>query len=381
MKISIITCHNVYNYGASLQAYALHRFLQKLNHDVEIIDFRPDFLNCRYNLAFVPRQSKYYGLTNRYPILKWGYGLMKNMWMLKTYGRKCHFDRFANEYLRLSDHKYATTEALRQNPPKSDVYIAGSDQIWNTSVENGRTGAFYLDFGGDNVRRMSYAASFGVSEVAEQYLEFVKDQLSKFDVISVREHTGKRILAELGYDSARVVLDPVFLLSASDWHDLSLKSAIDNPTKEEPYILVYDFLGDERISQFVRKLSEAKKMPIVSVNDFRQQPYADINISNAGPLEFLYLLENAAYVVSNSFHATAFSVIFGKEFYVFSMKEHANSSRMTDFLNIIGGLLQRFNPDAPRSEKLDYEQITGSLSPLIDGSVNFLKRTLKSFES
>ena len=146
MKIATITCHNVYNYGASLQAYALQRYLSQEGHDVEIIDYKPYYLNSRYNWRHIPAESRLYPYKD-YVGTQCIYFLLKNRKIYKTIGRKRKFDDFRQKFLTLTDNTYTSAEELRATPPQADLYIAGSDQIWNTACENGKDAAFYLDFG------------------------------------------------------------------------------------------------------------------------------------------------------------------------------------------------------------------------------------------
>ena len=246
MKIKTITCHNVYNYGASLQAYALQTYLQSLGNDVEIIDFQPYFHQNRYNLYYISENSKYYSICRKVPLLACLYNLIKNHSMLKTWGRKKQFDNFTSKYLKLTQKKYETSKQLQDDPPIADIYIAGSDQIWNTNSSNGKEPAYYLDFGNHTTKRYSYAASFAISRIENKLKNFVKSEVSKLDKVSVREKTGVDILKEMQIDSTQV-LDPVFLLSKSDWEKLILNSKINNlPDK---YILIYDFLFDKQIKK------------------------------------------------------------------------------------------------------------------------------------
>ena len=144
MKIATITCHNVYNYGASLQAYALQRYLSQEGHDVEIIDYKPYYLNSRYNWRHIPAESRLYPYKD-YVGTQCIYFLLKNRKIYKTIGRKRKFDDFRQKFLTLTDNTYTSAEELRATPPQADLYIAGSDQIWNTACENGiRRYAAYL---------------------------------------------------------------------------------------------------------------------------------------------------------------------------------------------------------------------------------------------
>lgn len=375
MEIKTITCHNAYNYGASLQAYALQHFLQSLGHNVQIIDFLPYYFQTRYNLHYISPTSKYYKICHLHPFLTYSLNFIKSKYLDKTWGRKRNFDNFTKQFLTLTENRYETSIVLKENPPQADIYIAGSDQIWNTDMNNGKEPAYYLDFGDSKSKRISYAASFGISKIESNIKEFVRQNLYKFDSISVREQTGIKILQELGI-KGELVLDPVFLLNKQEWQKLSQASLKYANIKNNHYILVYDFTNDERTKQMAYKIKAETNLPIVSINDYTPMDYADININNAGPLEFINLINNASTIVSNSFHATAFSIILEKEFYVYPLKGQNNSSRMTDLLNILE-IIDRFNTQNPQ-KKLEYNRIKTILDKHIQESKSFLKYNLNN---
>ena len=184
MKIKTITCHDVYNVGASLQAYALVTYLRKLGHDAQIIDYKPDYLSNHYPL---------WGLGNPAydkPILRELYNLAKLPGRLKARNGKAEYDRFTAEFLPLTPRRYTSNDDLKQNPPEADVYFAGSDQIWNCFFPNGKDPAFYLDFAPAGSVRASYAASFAMDDIPEEWKPDVKRRLSGLDHISVRESSG-----------------------------------------------------------------------------------------------------------------------------------------------------------------------------------------------
>ena len=375
MKIKTITCHHVYNYGASLQAYALQHYLETLGHEVEIIDFNPWFHCDRYNPFWMPKNA----IGRAAQIIKI-LPFMRYIWypykaykggMFKTWGRKAAFDKFEKEYYHLTPIKYYSSEQLQKKPPRADVYVAGSDQIWNTFSENGKEPGYYLDFGKESIKRISYAASLATSTIKEEYKVFIKEKLARFNAISVRENTGAKLLADLGIDNISVVLDPVFLLDKSEWQQLSLKGNLYG-LSHESYVLVYDFLGnDENMISFVKAYAKEKSLKIVSINDFSERDYADMNINNAGPLEFLALINNAACVVASSFHATAFSVILEKEFYTFNLKGYNNSSRMLDLLSSIG-LQERMNSKVLINHPIDWRKKTSNLLLRLKQSKDFI---------
>lgn len=375
MKIGVITCHNVYNYGASLQAHALQHYLEQMGNEVEIIDYNPWFHRDRYNPFWLNRKLK----DKRAFLLKYVhpyrlYRAYRNG-MFKTWGRKSPFDHFTKTILHLTSKKYKSIDGLRKFPPMADIYIAGSDQIWNTNSENGKDPSYYLDFGSPK-RRISYAASLATSTIAEGWEDFVKREVEKFDYVSVREKTGVALLKSLGIGNVEMVLDPVFLLDAKYWSLLSEQAKCGKNIERKSYLLLYDFLGNNtQMRDFAKMISQKNGFVIVSINDLRKSEYADININNAGPLEFLWFIKNASCVISNSFHATAFSIIFRRNFYTYSLNGHNNSSRMVDFLSMLG-LAERFDTADLFLPEIDYEEIGRRLESYQNRSKCFINTAI-----
>ena len=199
MNIKIITCHDVYNYGASLQAYALQTYLKQKGHDVEIIDYLPAYMDKAYSLNFnrymsIPKMSPLYKYKDNaffrivYAIKKYLPQLYK---IVRQRGRKLAFDRFKHAYLHLTDH-YVEYRDLKDVQWVADVFIVGSDQVWNPLFNNGRDPSYFLQFGSLETKRVAYAASFGVSTLEEQDVKRMKEWLKSFSAISVRETTGLR---------------------------------------------------------------------------------------------------------------------------------------------------------------------------------------------
>lgn len=360
MQIYTITCHDVYNYGASLQAYALQTYLRRLGNDVKTIDYKPDYLSQHFKLGKVanPKYDK--------PFIRCAYLAAKLPERLKILPKKKAFDEFTSEHLSLTK-RFESFEELKANPPKADLYIAGSDQIWNPLFQNGKDPAFYLDFVKSG-KRASYAASFAVSEFPPELREKTAQMLKKFDKISIREKSGLEILRSMGIENARVVLDPVFLLDKSQWQKLCRKPE----GAEKGYVLVYDFDGSDLIKQAAVRLAKENGLKIYSLYDL---PYANKSFQNVGPCEFLSLVENADAVISNSFHATAFSIIFSVPFFVVKRNEKINS-RMTDLLESLG-LSERIIEEVPGSIEFDRNETEKRLESLISDSVEYVKELLK----
>lgn len=363
MKICTITCHDVYNSGASLQAYALQKYISDLGHDVKIIDYKPEYLRNYWIWGNVSERFDK-------PIIREAYCIAKMPKRLRAYfsKRKRNFDLFRDQYLYITEERFYDNESLKRNAPQADIYFAGSDQIWNTLFNNGRDPAFYLDFAPNSAVKASYAASFATQDIAPELREFVKSSLQKLDWISVRESTGLEILQSLGCTGVQV-LDPVFLLDAAVWGKMVTRKS------SEPYIFVYAFEGGRDICEFAQKLAEKTNMKIYTL---QKLSFGDRCFPDAGPLEFLNLVYNAEYVLSNSFHATAFSIIFHKQFWVFNRSEGINT-RMHDLTQALG-LSNRMvqNTECNTTERIDYKNADIVLKNAISESKGYIEKVIAS---
>jgi len=334
--VKTITCHDVCNHGASLQAYALIRFLQGSGYNVQIIDYKPDYLRHEASFWNVPNPA-----WNRSFMRRMIYRIVKFNRNRIFSSRRKTFDVFNRRYFSLTKTTYFSLEELRKNPPEADIYVCGSDQIWNPLFPNGRDGAFYLDFAPIDKKRFSYAASFATESLPNEWQSFIAEQVKNLDAVSVREKSGVKILADLGI-KAETVLDPVFLLSPEEWGTIADKSRFPFQ-KGLPYLLFYGFEGDDAAAEFAKSLAKKQNISLYSVNENR---LADRSFYQYGPETFLALIKNAEMVVTSSFHATAFSVLFQKLFWVMRRAEKINT-RMADFLT---GLELQYRLITPQTE-------------------------------
>lgn len=368
MRIKTLTTYNVYNYGASLQAYALMKYLQNKGHDVEIIDYQPEYLRRKYDYKWVNPESK----MSKYLLTRFAYRIMKFLQRQTTIKRKKAFDDFTKNILNETDTKYLSYSELKNNPPEADLYIVGSDQIWNVFYETGRDDAFFLDFVRKG-KKASYAASFSYTDIDDENKKRIKRLLEDFTAVSVREYHGIEILKEIGVDG-QWVLDPVFLLSKDEWIKL-----IPTFNKKERFLLIYDFEGNKSLKEFAINYAKEYGLKIYSINDTYPLLYADKNFNNSGPIEFLTMIYNCDAFISNSFHGTAFSIMFNKPVFVFNRHRHKVNSRMESLMTLFE-LKQCIEPKVNKIDSIndcfDFERINKILDSERNKSLDFINALL-----
>lgn len=363
MKIKTITCHEVYNHGASLQEYALLYFLNSTGYQAQAIHYKPNYLSNHFKLNIVsnPKFDK--------PFIKQLYQLAKLPGRLRDLKRKKAFDVFSDEYIPTGTTLYTTNDELKSNIPDADVFICGSDQIWNSFFSNGKDPAFYLNFVPDHINKISYAASFAIDELAEDVKPLVHENVLRFYAVGVRETSGVHILNELGISNAVQVLDPVFLLDKEHWENTFVKPI------DEKFVFVYDFDSSPLIKKIAETLKNENNYKIYTVN--QNIDYADKNFFLEGPETFLSLLYHSKFNITNSFHSVAFSLIFNKQFVVVNRTDNINT-RMRDLLGLLAlenNLITTYL-GFETLEKIDYHLINPSVHKLIKKSQTFLFESL-----
>lgn len=320
-KIGILTYHTGYNYGASLQAYALQTTVQDMGADCEIINFETEhFLASREMLSHKPRRVKeFIKIASRIPYAS----------ELKR--RQQLFDRFTNEALKLSP-LYRTEDEVKAHATDYACIICGSDQIWNLSTTDAPAAnpIYFLNFPKQQ-KRVAYAPSFGkwVKEAPEHeniFLPWVK----QFDAISVRETSGVEYLRSRGVDCT-LALDPTVLLDGEQYASICAKCQ-----EKEPYVLLFSWNCAADVIAAAKRVGEALKLPVVSLTPPPRAMFAGIRRKlDVGPSEFLSMIKNAQFVVTNSFHGTAFSVTMERPF-ASVVTENAPDPRMHSLMVSLG---------------------------------------------
>ena len=304
-KVAISTLLDVINFGTMLQAYALGRKLESFELDVQIINYwRPANTTMNKVKTFLKDESL--GMWPKRFILAMG------TMVCYPYLRKKH-RRFVTKKFKMTKAYYSLDE-LKKNPPRADFFVTGSDQVWNSSYNGGIDRVFYLDF--TDKPKISYASSVGMLSYPEEQVQEVKELLSAYKALSVRESQTCDYFKSLGFEHTEHVLDPTLLLSKEDW----MKEVDCRVEKQEPYLLVYSVerFNNDFIFTQAHKIANAKglKMYVVAGSyPVNAEKYGFDKIYALATTEtFLRLMIGAEFVVASSFHGTAFALNFNKDF-------------------------------------------------------------------
>lgn len=360
-KIGTLTFHRAINYGAILQTYALQKSIKVLGYDTEVVDYRSDFLESLHN----PYSLKKY----RTPV-HFLNALLKNR--IKKDNRKV-FREFLRKNINVSSVVYDKNN-LKTAEENYSAFIVGSDQVWNHNCTKFDK-TYFLDFVYDANKKYSYAASIGVKLESDEVKKEYKRLLNDYKILNVREEQGKNELTALGLN-ANVALDPTLLLDKNAWIKLAKKpSKVDENQK---YLLVYLIVETPTIFEISKKIAKEHNLKIIYINEMIFNKMGVKNLKCVTPEEWIWLFANAEFIVTNSFHGTAFSVNFEKQFLVEPLPVKTNvNSRIYDFLDMLD-LSNRIVEHAGIScsnKRISYSDV--SIKEKRQESLNVLKKTLR----
>lgn len=366
-KVGIITFHNAHNYGAVLQTYALQEKLNEMGYNTSIINYK-----CRQ----ITRQYKPIKYSRKNPIksIRMLYNSFRDYSINKL--RYDTFEKFINRKLNLTI-PFNNIKSLKRNYPKFDCYITGSDQVWNMQIVGGLSDAYTLNFGDTKINRVSYAASIGKSKLEENNKHEYKNKLCKINYFSVREDDAKKELEKIIEKDIEVVLDPTLLLNKNEWDN-----KIDYIEKvKEKYILAYVVQENEEHKKIVNYLSKQTDLKVIHFNKEKLYDNELKNEYTANPFEFVNLIRNAEYVVTTSFHATVFSIIYNKKFFVIPhIKTGSRISNLLSKLKIndrIYNSLEEFK-NVDYNFETNFQKVEERLKIEKEKSIKFLKEAIEN---
>lgn len=351
-KIGIITIHSDLNYGAFLQAFALTTFLNNNSYYTRIIDYRK-----------IPNSPRIY----KFP---------KNI-IYKIYNlpRLFRYRRFIAPLL--SNKRYNSLEELQSFNEEFDILISGSDQIWNPICGglNRINPAYFLAFASkDKYKKISYGSSVGSYIYDENEKKQVRKWLNEYSHISTRESSGAIQLESIINKPVKVVLDPTLLLNKDGW--LQYASSVKIKSK---YVFVYYIDELDEVVSYARIIADKLGLKVALITNMaKRHPKVDINIPHCGPAQFLWLFANATYIVTNSFHGTAFAVNFNKDF-VSVIKRNSPQRAQTLLKNV--GLYERLLTNIDELDKIplnvDFKEANIKLDMLRNDSISYLLNSIE----
>lgn len=361
MKAGIITKIGK-NYGAVLQAYALKQACCNLGVEAHIIKYQPEsskksYKICRFSWGFRGAKANICSLLHYHQIKEGS----KRFWKF----RDEHFDFIGD---------YSTAQEIEVAPPECDIYISGSDQVWNPMLSFDRT--YYCMFvEDDSVKRIAaYAASIGLNSLPEDIKEEFQTRLRRFHYISVRERQGQKILRALDIPSV-IAPDPTLLFAKDEWDQIATDTIV------EPYILCYFVSFPKGVEKLIKKIQ--KKMEIKVINLMTSEEsnsVGDIKIRDAGPREFLGLFKNAKYIITSSFHGTVFSIINRKPFVtILYNSTRSRVVELLDTLNLTNRIISsdEENIDSYLETEFYSEETVGKIISLREQGIEILKDILR----
>lgn len=373
--------HN--NYGTTLQAYATVKVLQSLNYEVEIIRYN----NKRTVVGTLLALPEYIRSGGKDELFIRINKKIKSLYLHKYHQnnvvRNKAVEDFKESFFEPLCRYYDGYEELEKGSLNYDICLTGSDQLWHPM---GFASGFYnLMFVDDSIPKISYASSFGVSVIPVHQIEGTKRYLERFNWVSVREQRGVEIIKSISNIVPDFVCDPVMLLTKDQWINFAASSKFDI---KEPYIFCY-FLGERKdIREYAMELKNRTKCKIVAMRHVDKYIDADNNFGDyapydVSPMDFVFLLQNARYVLTDSFHGTIFSIILEKSFMTFyrvaPSRFGSTHSRIDSLLDKFQLKNRLFKSDiyTEINNLIDYDEVRKIVDEFRTKSFNLLKLNLE----
>lgn len=372
-RVGIVTLYyKNYNYGGLLQAYALQKTLEKLGFDAEQISIDRnggEIKKEQRNLKSFIRYTLIRNVSNYLKDVKAGFFSKK---------RKLSDQYFENFMNSIPHSKVFNQETIHNANKDYDVFVCGSDQIWNPIYANNM---YYLNFAEMDKKRISYAASIGVETLTDEETLNLVQNIKNFDAISVREKTGKDIIQPKLDREVTVVLDPTLLLESNEWDSLVGR----NPYEFE-YLLVYCLGFTSEFIDIIHEFAKANSLKIVNIPTRPEHvKIGDINVYEVGPKEFITLIKYSSYVLTDSFHASVFSIIYEKQFRTFSREisgqNRTMNSRIRSLMDLLENeeiLLKKTSTVDNLNENISFENYLNKISDLRKFALQFIYNNIQN---
>lgn len=350
MKVAVLTIWHEKNYGAELQAYATIKMLQNLGHTVQMIDIRlSDMRKVNFKQRIVDAVSSF-GQDER------------------------SFNRFWRKYIPTT-RRYKNIEELKKNPPKADIYLVGSDQVWNPDITKRFAPIYFLDFAPNHIPRISYASSFGSEECLHQdFNSLMQSQLRKFCALSCREESGVIFLKQSFGLDAKCVVDPTLLLT--DYSELI------GDIQEKETLVYYPLSCDEELESY--SISLANRLSLVPINNKKEVlllgkiPWKRVRIE-----DWIKNIGEAKFVITRSFHGLVFCLLYKRQFAILASR-NGRGDRLINLLKMVKledrlySNVAAIDKDKPWLREIDYDNVVDILKVRREESINYLIDSFKN---
>ena len=335
MKVAILTYSRAFNYGAILQSYALQKIIAEKGHECYQINYNPKAVKRQYSIIW-PRS-----LT----------AIKRDIAYLLSIPKRRKLSRFRR---KIKHTKVISKSKLSNLNDKFDRFIVGSDQVWNKICTNGDY-SFFLDFVENSSKKYSYAASFGNADLTDEDCNIYSKYLESFNRISVREESGKTLVKQLIDREAELSVDPVFLLDRNAWDEFTYEN-------NKKYIFLFQYVSNKQTIDSVERIAKKNGLELII---YSSSPYAFKQgrvVTNIGIEDFLSYIKNARLVITDSFHCSAFCIIFNIQFFSELRKDDPANTRLENLMKIFSIGERYFLSDLSNLMlQIDYEKVNKSV--------------------
>lgn len=358
-KIAIITLHSVNNYGSVLQAYASQCYFEELGYEVEIIDYRRPW-EVGLGYWFYINEKSCMGVARNVLYLP-----SKMIQFFK-------FHKFLKKNLKLTPNRYCRHKDFAENPIKADVFCTGSDQVWNSGWNGGIIAAYFLNFvkKDTKIKKISFASSFGDSSLEKEDLREIGEYLNDYDCITVREKNSVKMLSDEFRINSKEILDPTLQMDGVFWRKICKEDRYCN----EKYVLLIQLNRNHRFDELAVDFAFRHNLKLIRLClrvDQIMLPGSHVVIPNIE--DYVRMIRDAEYVLTDSFHAVSFSLNLNRQFYVYYPEKY--SERIKSILDMLE-LKNRELTNYKVEDKIEYTRINNALKYFRKIAKDYLRENL-----
>lgn len=364
-KAAVITRHAVSNYGSVLQSYALQKAICSLGYECEIIDYIREDEQYKNIADTLVKKSSW----NKNPVSRLIYKAIQAPEHIRM-GRA--FEKYRNDLIRTTELRYSSLAELKNNPPDADIYCTGSDQVWGAIGNNEIDGAYFLEFAPKGKKKIAYAASFGKTDINAGNLNRIKEWLDDYDYITVRESSAVKMINRLGINGVSQVLDPTLLLNKSQWSELIKKEILGE------YILLYQLHSNPEMDSYAKKFAKKANMKLLRLTPLFHRVFKSGKAVYLPDIsDFLSYVKNAKYIITDSFHATAFAINFNTPFIdILPGETKTRNQSILELTGLTGQILYDYNDYSFINKNVDFTYANEIIARQREESIKLLKQIL-----